>query len=258
MLENKIILVTGSSSGIGLATARAAMASGAKIILHGSTPKKLAAAAEALGNVPAVCGDLENGDIAELLVDEAIAIHGRLDVLINNAAIFPRTSLEASDATAFDRIFAINTRAPLLMSRRAIAHMLDKGLKGAIVNIGSVNAYCGQPDLLVYSMSKGALMTMTRNIADGCAPLGIRVNQLNVGWTLTETEIETQRSQGRADDWQTAIPLEFAPSGRILLPEDVARHAVFWASDLSAPITGQVYDVEQYPFLGRNVMSRVI
>ncbi|KQS88157.1 MULTISPECIES: SDR family NAD(P)-dependent oxidoreductase [unclassified Rhizobium] len=258
MLEGKVIFITGSSSGIGLATAKAAVDNGAKVILHGSSKDKLEAAAASLGGVPHVQGDLAAPDAAEKIAETAIAVHGRVDVLVNNAAIFPRTPLEASDGEAFDRIFAINTRSPLLLTRRLVAHMREKGIKGSIVNIGSVNAYSGQPDLLVYSMSKGALMTMTRNIADGLAAEGIRVNQLNVGWTLTETEIETQRAQGRPDDWQNSLPEVFAPFGRILLPEEVANQVIFWASDMSAPVTGQVYDVEKYTFLGRNVMSRVV
>lgn len=258
MLEDKVVLITGSSSGIGLATAKAAIDAGAKVILHGSAKAKLEAAAASLNGVPAVQGDLEDPDAAERIIDEAVAVHGRLDVLVNNAAVFPRTDLAASDGKAFDRIFAINARSPLLLTRRAIDHFRSHDIRGSVVNIGSVNGYSGQPDLLVYSMSKGALMTMTRNIADGCAPEGIRVNQLNVGWTLTDMEIETQRARGRPDDWPSAIPAMFAPTGRILLPEEVANHVVFWASDRSAPITGQVYEVEQYPFLGRNVMSRVI
>lgn len=257
MLDGKIVLITGSSSGIGLATARAAIASGATVILHGSSRGKLDAAAGSLG-VPSVLADLAMPDAADRIMEAALSLHGRIDVLVNNAAIFPRTDLEASDGEAFDRIFAINTRSPMLLSRRVVAHMRDRHIRGSIVNIGSVNAYSGQPDLLVYSMSKGALMTMTRNMADGLAPIGIRVNQLNVGWTLTETEIEMQRALGRPDDWPSSLPVEFAPGGQILLPEDVARHVAFWASDLSAPVTGQVYDVEKYTFLGRNVMSRVV
>lgn len=258
MLNGKVILITGSSSGIGLATAKAALAAGAKVILHGSSRKKLENAAASLGSVAYVEANLGEPDASGKLAEQAIAVHGRLDVLVNNAAIFPRTDLDASDGEAFDRIFAINARSPMLLSRRVIQDMRAKKIKGSIVNIGSVNAHSGQPDLLVYSMSKGALMTMTRNIADGCAPEGIRMNQLNVGWTLTETEIETQRAQGRPDDWPASIPPVFAPTGRILLPEEVANHVLFWASDTSAPITGQVYDVEQYTFLGRNVMSRVV
>jgi NAD(P)-dependent dehydrogenase (short-subunit alcohol dehydrogenase family) len=258
MLEGKVVLITGSSSGIGLATARAAIAAGGKVILHGKSSPQLAEASDAMGGTPFVLGDLAESDAADRVIDAALAIYGRIDVLVNNAAIFPRTDLDASDSLAFDHIFAINTRSPLLLSRRVIARMREDGIRGAIVNIGSVNAYSGQPDLLIYSMSKGALMTMTKNMADGYAPLGIRINQLNVGWTLTKTEIDTQRAQGRPDDWQASLPEVFAPSGRILLPEEVARHIIFWASDASAPVTGQVYDVEQYTFLGRNVMSRVV
>lgn len=258
MLEGKVVLITGSSSGIGLATAKAAAAAGAKVILHGLSRDDLPVAPAGLETSPFIEGDLALPDTAEIVADAATAVHGRIDVLVNNAAIFPRTDLQASDGAMFDRIFAINTRSPMLLSRRVIAGMRAAGIKGSIVNIGSVNAYSGQPDLLVYSMSKGALMTMTRNMADGCADGGIRVNQLNVGWALTETEIETQRAQGRPHDWPSTIPAVFAPLGRILLPEEVAKHVVFWASDASAPVTGQVYDVEQYTFLGRNVMSRVI
>ncbi len=258
MLNGKIILITGSSSGIGLASARAAINQGARVILHGSRLEKLKNAAGSLGSVPYVAGDLSLPDMAEQVFENALKIHGRIDVLVNNAAIFPRTPLEDANGAEFDRIFAINLRSPLLLCRRFVMDKLATKTSGAIVNIGSVNAYCGQPDLLLYSMSKGALMTMSKNIADACAAKGIRVNQLNVGWTLTETEIETQKEQGRPDNWQKEIPGVFAPSGRILVPEEVARHVMFWASDLSAPVTGQVYDVEQYTFVGRNVMSRVI
>jgi len=258
LLEGKVMLITGSSSGIGLATAKEAVKYGAKVIPHGSSRAKLTEASKAVGDAPNILVDLARPDCAEAIIGEAMTMHGRIDVLVNNAAIFPRTDIRSSDGTAFDRIFAINTRAPLLLSREVIRIMETGGRGGSIVNIGSVNAYCGQPDLLVYSMSKGALMTMTRNMADFCAPLGVRINQLNVGWTLTETEIETQRALGRPDDWQSTVPKLFAPHGKILSPEEVAEHVIFWASARSGPITGQIYDVELYPFLGRNVMSRVI
>jgi NAD(P)-dependent dehydrogenase (short-subunit alcohol dehydrogenase family) len=257
-LQGRVILITGSSSGIGLATAKMALAQGAKVIVHGHDPDKVREAAAALGGPPSCVVDLRLPDCGDRIVDAALQAHGRLDGLVNNAGIFPRGDLEATDAAFFDGILAVNARAPLLVARRAVAAFRQQGSAGAIVNIGSVNAYCGQPDLLAYSMSKGALMTLTRNLADALAPERIRVNQLNVGWTLTETEIETQRRQGRPDDWPQRIPPLYAPTGGILSPEMIAAHVLFWLSDASAPVTGQVYEVEQYPFLGRTVMSRVI
>jgi NAD(P)-dependent dehydrogenase (short-subunit alcohol dehydrogenase family) len=251
-------MVTGSSSGIGLATAKAALARGAKVLVHGHDAETVQASAAALGGAPSCVADLAEPDAGDRVVEAALQAYGRLDGVVNNAGIFPRADLQDTDAAFFDRMFAVNARAPLLVARRAVRAFREQGSAGSIVNIGSVNAYCGQPDLLAYSMSKGALMTMTRNLADALAPERIRVNQLNVGWTLTETEIETQRRQGRRDDWPSRIPPLFAPTGGILSPEMIAEHAMFWLEDASAPVTGQVYEVEQYPFLGRTVMSRVI
>ena len=94
-------------------------------------------------------------------------------------------------------------------------------------------------------------MTMTRNLSNALAEDLIRVNQLNLGWILTETEKVIQRLEGRPDDWFETVPRNVAPIGRLLHPEDVAKHVVFWLSDFSAPVTGQVYEITQTPFLGR-------
>ena len=152
----------------------------------------------------------------------------------------------------FDHVFAINARAPLLVAQRAVAAFKAQGQGGAIVNIGSVNAYAGAYNLLAYSMSKGALMTMTRHMADAFATDLIRVNQLNLGWILTETEKRIQRQEGRPDDWYLNVPKSIAPIGGLLTPEHVARHVLFWLDHASAPITGQSYEVTQTPSLGRS------
>jgi NAD(P)-dependent dehydrogenase (short-subunit alcohol dehydrogenase family) len=257
MLSDKVVLVTGSSSGIGLASARAAKRDGAKVFLHGIVPEQLAAAAKDL-DVPSALVDLAEPDCGDRLVEAVLAAYGRIDGVVNNAAIFPRYDIAATDAKVFDYVMAIDARAPLLVARRAVEAFRAQKSGGSIVNIGSVNAYSGQPDLLPYSMAKGALMTMTRSLADALGPEKIRVNQLNPGWVLTETEIETQRRAGRPEGWYKEVPPLFAPSGSILMPEQVAEHVVFWLSEKSAPISGQVYEVDQYPSIGRMIMSRVI
>jgi NAD(P)-dependent dehydrogenase (short-subunit alcohol dehydrogenase family) len=120
---------------------------------------------------------------------------------------------------------------------------------GSIINIGSINAYIGEPKLMAYSASKGAMMTLTKNLASYLNQFRIRVNQLNVGWTLTEGEEAVQRSDGKGPDWlQDAVATR--PFGRLLLPPDIATAAAYFASDDSAVVSGAVIDVEQFPLGG--------
>ena len=125
--------------------------------------------------------------------------------------------------------------------------------RGSVLNIGSVNAWSGEPNLLPYSVSKGALMTLTRNLGDTLMREdGVRVNQINPGWVLTENEAQRKRDHGLSDDWYKDLPKVYAPAGRILWPEEIAAAAVYWLADESGPISGQVVDLEQHPFIGRN------
>jgi len=111
----------------------------------------------------------------------------------------------------------------------------------------------GEPNLMPYSVSKGALMTLTRNLGDTLhREDGVRVNQINPGWVLTENEAARKREHGLADDWYKAVPRVYAPAGRILWPDEIAVAAVYWLADESGPISGQVVDLEQHPFIGRN------
>jgi NAD(P)-dependent dehydrogenase (short-subunit alcohol dehydrogenase family) len=117
---------------------------------------------------------------------------------------------------------------------------------GSIVNIGSINAYVGLSTLGPYSVSKGGLMTMTRNAAVAFRKYRIRVNQLNVGWTLTENEEKVQRMEGKGPDW-LADAIATRSFGRLLSPRDIALAAAYFASDDGAMITGAVLDLEQFP-----------
>ncbi len=255
-LAGRVILVTGSSSGIGRATARLAVAEGAVVMIHGRTEAEVEPAAAEL-SAPSVVIDLAGPDAGTAVVEATLRAFGRIDGLVNNAGMFPRAGIMETTPEGFDLILAVNVKAALFATQRAARAFREQSSKGVVVNIGSVNAHAGQPDLLPYSMSKAAMSTMTRNVADALAPDGVRVNQINPGWVLTETEIETQRRLGRPDDWPSSIPPLWAPTGGLLSPEMIARHVIFWLSDESAPVTGQVYDAEQTPFLGRSVMSRV-
>jgi NAD(P)-dependent dehydrogenase (short-subunit alcohol dehydrogenase family) len=94
---------------------------------------------------------------------------------------------------------------------------------------------------------------MTRNLGDTLfRENGVRVNQINPGWVLTENEVTRKKDHGLADDWYTELPKVYAPSGRILMPAEIAAAAVYWLSDECGPVSGQVMDIEQHPFIGRN------
>ena len=124
---------------------------------------------------------------------------------------------------------------------------------GCVLNIGSVNAWCGEPNLMAYSVSKGGLMTMTRNLGDTLMrEHGVRVNQINPGWVLTENEAARKKEHGLKENWDADLPKMFAPAGRILKPAEIAAAAAYWLADESGPISGQVLDLEQHPFIGRN------
>jgi NAD(P)-dependent dehydrogenase (short-subunit alcohol dehydrogenase family) len=149
------------------------------------------------------------------------------------------------------RLLNVNTIAPFLLIKAALPHLTEQ--HGCVLNIGSVNAYSGEPNLLAYSVSKGALMTLTRNLGDTLhRENGVRVNQINPGWVLTETELERKKEHGLAEDWYADLPAVYAPAGRILWPHEIAAAAIYWLADESGPISGQVVDLEQHPFIGRN------
>ncbi len=253
LLEGKRVIVTGALSGIGAAIAEAAIREGARVMLHDRDEAALEQrAARYEGAAAFVAKDLADADAAQVIADATRQAFGGIDALVNNAGIYPRSTIDTDVLSQFDPIFHINVRAPLMLAQALVQDCRQRKAGGAIVNIGSINAYCGADMILIYSMSKGALMTMTRNLADSLGTEGIRVNQLNVGWTLTAGEIETQRKMGSPDDWHERIGPAGAPRGSLLLPHEVAEHAIFWLSERSAPVNGSVYEVEQYPVIGRN------
>jgi NAD(P)-dependent dehydrogenase (short-subunit alcohol dehydrogenase family) len=251
-LKDKVILVTGSTTGIGEGMVRLFAREGARVMIHGTRKDAAQKLAGEIGEQAAyVLGGLDDPQVPARLISETVARFGRIDGLVNNAAAIVRSNLETTDVEVFDRTIAINLRAPFLLVQAAWPHFRQQG-GGRVLNIGSINGYCGEANQFAYSVSKGGLITLTRNLADAYGPEGLRVNQFNVGWTLTTNEYELKKKEGLPDDWPSKVPKVFAPSGRLLSPEDVAWAAVYFLSDEAALINGAVLDVEQYPLIGRN------
>jgi len=250
-LKGKIALVTGSTSGIGKGIAAHFLSIGASVVVHGpdlAGAKSVADAMRSGGDVDAVAGDLRNVDACRQIVRDVVSRRGGIDILINNAATTARASIEDATVEQWDTIMSVNLRAPFLLMQEAVRSMKTRG-GGSIVNIGSINAYVGLPQLGPYSVSKGGLMTMTKNAAMALGRYRVRVNQLNVGWTLTEGEEAVQRSDGKGPDWLKEASAT-RPFGRLLLPADIAMAAAYFASDDSAVVSGAVVDVEQFPLGG--------
>ncbi len=249
-LDDKVSVITGATSGIGRGIAEHFAGLGSHVLVHG---RDRADGLETVRRVRAVGrdadyfdGDLTQEDVCRGLIRFAVERFGGLDILVNNAADTGRGDLEHIAVARWDTIMAVNLRAPFILLQAAIPHLRARG-GGSVVNVGSILAYVGEPKLGAYSVSKGGLMTFTKNAASLLNQYRIRVNQINVGWTLTEGERRVKREQeGKGDEWiEQAIATR--PFGRLLAPLDVAHAAAYFASDESECVTGSVLDLEQYP-----------
>lgn len=252
-LQNKVIIVTGSTTGIGKAIALRCIAEGASVVIHGLEQNLGDAVLKAIDNEKAVLQieDITVKNSTKRLVDKALHAFGKLDAVVNNAALVVSSNIQTTDEVFLRQVLDINTIAPFSLIKSALPHLEKTG--GCVLNIGSVNAWSGEPNLLAYSISKGALMTMTRNLGDTLhREHGVRVNQINPGWVLTENEAQRKKEHGLPSDWDKKLSKVYAPAGRILRPEEIASAAVYWLADESGPISGQVVDLEQHPFIGRN------
>jgi NAD(P)-dependent dehydrogenase (short-subunit alcohol dehydrogenase family) len=250
-LRDKVIVVTGGTSGIGRAIAERAVAEGARVLVHGIERKDGEAVVFKLGASAVLhLDDLIDPESPRRIADAAVKAFGKIDGVVNNAAIVARTNLETTTPQFFERMMAVNVRAALFLIQAAFPQL--KANQGCVLNIGSINAHSGQANLLDYSISKGAMQTLSRNLANAHAADRVRVNHLNVGWVLTDREYHHQIEHGMSPDWPQKVPAQFAPWGRLMMPEEIANAAVYWLGDESRPISGSVVDLEQFTLIGRN------
>lgn len=245
--HGKVALITGAAQGIGEATARILAERGiAGLILTDRNAEKGEAVAKSMP-VPAhfVAADL--ADVASILklVPAAEEKFGRLDVLCNVAGNTERGTILDTDPELFDRIIAINLRAPFFLMQDAAKLMLRKKIEGTMVNVSSVNAHGGGTVLSAYSASKAALVNLTKNTAAALAAHRIRVNCVLPGWVDTPGEHETLRRFHNAEDNWLEEAEKSAPFGRLLKSDDIARTIVYLASPESALMTGSILDHSQ-------------
>lgn len=250
-LDGRIAIVTGGTQGLGAAIARHfAEAGAAGIVTCGRNVAKGEAVAEAIAAeydipvrfVPADLGTVDDCFAVTAAADETF---GRVDILVNAAGLTDRGTLLDTSPALFDRMFAVNVRAPFFLMQGAVKLMIRDKIEGAIVNIGSMSALAGQPFIAAYCSSKGALATLTRNSGYALLKNRIRVNQLNIGWMASDGEDRIQREFHGADDRWLEDAAAAQPFGRLLDPAEVARAAAFLASADSGMMTGAVVNFDQ-------------
>lgn len=253
-LKDRVAIVTGAAQGIGAACARALADEGARVVV--SDVNELGAAAvvrdiAARGGLASACrADVTATDDAERLVRHAVDLHGRVDVLINNAGIVHAAEFLDLAEEDFDRVLRVNLKGAFLCGQAAARQMLAQPARadapdrrGVIINMSSVNAVLAIANQVPYTVSKGALNQLTKVMAIGLAPKGIRVCGIGPGSIATEmlrTAVLTNEAA------RTRI-LSRTPMGRLGEPEEIARVAVFLASDDASYLTGTTL----YPDGGR-------
>src|SRR5215470_2819626 len=249
-LDGKVAVVTGGTQGLGEAIARLFTARGAAaIMLCGRNAERGAAIAANLRTASCctefVRADLGDLDQARAVVAAADRAFGRVDVLVNAAGATDRGTLFDTSPGLFERMMAVNLRAPFFLMQDAAAIMRREGIEGTVVNILSMSAHGGQPFLTAYSISKGALATLTKNAAFSLMPWRIRVNGLNLGWMDTPGEDRVMRLyHGAKDGWREKATAE-QPFGRLIDPAEAARAVAFLASAESGLMTGAIVDFDQ-------------
>jgi NAD(P)-dependent dehydrogenase (short-subunit alcohol dehydrogenase family) len=246
-LDGKVALVTGAAQGIGEATARILAERGvAGLLLTDRNAEKGEAVARSLGKVARfVAADLAELSAVRRLVPAAQEAFGRLDILCNVAGSTERGSILNTDEVLYDRILAVNLKAPFFLMQDAAKLMRAQKSGGAIVNVSSVNAHVGAPFLAPYSASKAGLVNLSKNTANALLWDRIRVNCILPGWVDTPGEHETlKRFHDAPDNWLEEAE-KTRPHGRLVKPEEIARAIAYLVSDESGVMTGAVIDYEQ-------------
>jgi NAD(P)-dependent dehydrogenase (short-subunit alcohol dehydrogenase family) len=239
-LKGKVAIITGGSVGIGQATAVLFAEEGAKVVISNpSVPAGEECAAQIRdqgGEAIFVRTDISNEDDCRNVCDEAVKQFGRLDILVNNGAVFILKGLEATVAD-WQRMLSVNIMGTALMSKFASEYMKQVG-GGAIVNLGSISSFVAQPSFITYSSTKGAILQMTRNMAMDLAPYNIRVNCVCPGTILTRASEEHMARVGMTKDEFIATEAPKHLLNRVGDPREVAYPILFLASDEASFITG--------------------
>ena len=249
-LAGKIAVITGGTQGLGEATARLFVERGAAgIVICGRNAERGALVQgelQALGaDAVYVEADLGKLDDVRKVTKAADDAFGRVDCLVNVAALTDRGTILDTSPELYEKMFAVNVRAPFFLMQDAATVMRREGIEGTVVNILSMSSHGGQPFICAYSASKAALAGLTKNVAYSLMRDRIRVNGLNIGWMNTPGEDSIQkREHGAKDGWLDEAKAA-QPFGRLLETTEVAKAIAFLSSAESGMMTGSLVDFDQ-------------
>lgn len=251
-LENKVIVISGGTKGVGRAFAAAAARNGARVAIGG---RDETAAQAILGEIRSGCGDaffiptdlLKVSDCRRLF-DATAERYGKIDGFFNYAGITPVSPLDSCDEDTFDRVMAVNFKAAFFCCQAAVRHMRRNG-GGSIVLTASAHAWGGQKDRAAYACSKGVLLTLSDHIAKNYASERIRSNVLVLGWTPTEGELALRASLGESESQLRARAAASLPMGRMCEPSDYLDALLFLFSDASSMTTGSTLRITAGEFI---------
>ena len=238
-LKDKIAIITGGGSGIGLSTARAFCKEGAKVILFGRQKEKLISAANELGDSALIVqGDMTKNDDLDQLINNTLKKFKGIDILVNSAGLFNGAPLHEISDSQWDEMMDINIRSVFQLTRRVLPIMMDQK-SGSIIHISSILGLIAVPEVAAYNVSKGALNQFSRSIAVEYGSYGIRSNSICPGLIETDMTADLMNDASLMQEWSKEYPI-----GRFGKPEDVASACLFLASDESSFITGTVLPVD--------------
>jgi NAD(P)-dependent dehydrogenase (short-subunit alcohol dehydrogenase family) len=259
--KNTSAIVTGGTQGLGFAIAKRLVREGApKLMISGRNEAKgerAAAELKAMGcDARFFKGDISQVNDCRALIQAAIEAFDTVNALVNSAALTSRGSLLETTPELWEANFNTNARGPFLTMQALVSHLKNKKVAGSVVNIVSMAAHCGQPFITAYSASKGALVTLSRNVANAYASDRIRCNGILTGWMDTPGEHRTQKTyHNMPDDWLLEAEAG-QPMGQLVKPDQVASLVAYLLSPESGVITGSMIDYDQvvrgaYPESGR-------
>jgi NAD(P)-dependent dehydrogenase (short-subunit alcohol dehydrogenase family) len=249
-LSGKIAIITGGTQGLGEAIARLFAERGATgLVICGRNAKRGNQVASDISTAgcPTVFVQADLTKVADCrnVVAKADERFGRVDALVNAAALTDRGNIFDTTEERYNEIFDANVRGPFFLIQESVRVMRREKIAGSIVNIQSMSAHGGQPFNIAYCASKGALATLTRNVAHSLIKFRIRVNGLNIGWMSTPGEDHIQKTYHGAKDGWLEEAVKAKPFGRLIDPKEVARACAYLCSDESGLMTGSNIDFDQ-------------